>query len=104
MEQKRSPNPSSIITRLTDTSPCNDSRRQFPARNAAQAPKIHPRQQKSKKTKPLETVGEARQSKASETQDIKIPEIRENRTISTLELAAKDVRMVMNNKGNGVKP
>lgn len=54
-----------------------------------------PKTAEAKENQTVETVGEARQSKAPETQDSKIPEIRENRTISTLELAAKDVRMVI---------
>lgn len=54
-----------------------------------------PKTAEAKENQTLETAGEARQSKAPETQDSKTPEIRENRTISTLELAAKDVRMVI---------
>lgn len=38
---------------------------------------------------------ETRESKAAETRESQTPEIRENRSISTLELAAKDVRMVI---------
>jgi hypothetical protein len=54
-----------------------------------------PKTAEAKENQTVETAGEARQSKAPETQDSKTPEIRENRTISTLELAAKDVRMVI---------
>jgi hypothetical protein len=49
----------------------------------------------AKENQSLETAGETRESKTLETQDSKTPEIRENRSISTLELAAKDVRMVI---------
>lgn len=54
-----------------------------------------PKPAEVKENQAVETVGEARQSKAPEIQDSKTPEIRENRSISTLELAAKDVRMVI---------
>ncbi|AFZ17973.1 hypothetical protein [Allocoleopsis franciscana] len=54
-----------------------------------------PKPAEAKENQAVETAGEARQSKAPEIQDSKTPEIRENRSISTLELAAKDVRMVI---------
>ena len=54
-----------------------------------------PKTTETKENPALETAGEARESKAPETSDSKTQEIRENRSISTLELAAKDVRMVI---------
>jgi hypothetical protein len=49
----------------------------------------------TKENQATETATETRESKAAETRESQTPEIRENRSISTLELAAKDVRMVM---------
>lgn len=40
-------------------------------------------------------AAETKENQAAETRESKTPEIRENRSISTLELAAKDVRMVI---------
>lgn len=54
-----------------------------------------PKITETKENPAVETAGEARESKPSETPDSKTQEIRENRSISTLELAAKDVRMVI---------
>lgn len=54
-----------------------------------------PKTTETKENPAVETATEARENKAAETQESKTYEIRENRTISTLELAAKDVRMVI---------
>ncbi|HEY9833356.1 MAG TPA: hypothetical protein V6D26_22580 [Stenomitos sp.] len=54
-----------------------------------------PKTTETKENPAVETAGEVRESKAPETSDHKTQEIRENCSISTLELAAKDVRMVI---------
>ena len=54
-----------------------------------------PKAAETKENQATETATETRETKAAETRESLTPEIRENRSISTLELAAKDVRMVM---------
>lgn len=54
-----------------------------------------PKAAETKENQATETAAETRETKAAETRESLTPEIRENRSISTLELAAKDVRMVM---------
>lgn len=60
-------------------------------------PKIQetPKAAETKENQATETATETRESKTAETRESQTPDIRENRSISTLELAAKDVRMVM---------
>ncbi|HEY9609220.1 hypothetical protein [Allocoleopsis sp.] len=54
-----------------------------------------PKAAETKENQAVETAAEPRESKTTETRESKTPESRENRSISTLELAAKDVRMVL---------
>ncbi len=54
-----------------------------------------PKAAETKENQAVETAAEPRESKTPETRESKTSESRENRSISTLELAAKDVRMVL---------